>query len=274
MPTIRPAAVAGMFYPGTQQALHASVSGLLNGVPRETTPAAAWPKALIVPHAGYIYSGPVAASAYARLAAGRQAIRRVVLLGPVHRVPVHGLALPGAEAFATPLGTVAVDLEAAASIRELPQVCVSAAAHALEHSLEVQLPFLQRVLDDFKVVPLAVGDATPESVAEVIERLWGGSETIVVVSSDLSHYHAYGDARRIDAETSAQIAALSHTLDHEQACGATPINGFALCARRHGLAPRLIELCNSGDTAGDKSRVVGYAAFCFESVGKTTDVRP
>ena len=272
MPTIRPAAVAGMFYPGAPKALLASVQSLLGGV-RHGVREPMWPKALIVPHAGYIYSGPVAASAYARIAAGRQAIRRVVLLGPVHRVPVRGLALPGAEAFATPLGTVAVDLEAVASIRDLPQVCESAAAHALEHSLEVQLPFLQSVLDDFKVVPLAVGDATPESVAEVIERLWGGPETIVVVSSDLSHYHAYGDARRIDAETSTQIAALSHTLDHEQACGATPINGFALCAQRHALAPHLIELCNSGDTAGDKSRVVGYAAFCFEPRRETTDER-
>jgi hypothetical protein len=221
------------------------------------------PKALIVPHAGYVYSGPVAAPAYRRIAAGRASVRRVVLLGPVHRVPIRGLALPAAQAFATPLGTVEVDAEAAARALDLPQVQVSEAAHALEHSLEVQLPFLQTVLDDFKIVPFAVGDATPEEVGEVIDRLWGGSETVIVVSSDLSHYHPYAAARQIDRGTATAILALDASIDHEQACGATPINGFALCARRHHLKPELLDLRNSGDTAGDKSRVVGYAAFAF-----------
>ena len=257
---VRPAAVAGMFYPGAASVLATAVHAYLaeaNGA------AGRPPKALIVPHAGYVYSGPVAASAYRRLASVRDRIRRVVLLGPVHRVPIRGLALPAAGAFATPLGRVAIDAEAAAAALELPQVQVSEAAHALEHSLEVQIPFLQTVLDNFAIVPFAVGDASAEEVAEAIELLWGGAETLVVVSSDLSHYHPYATAQKIDRGTAGAILALESALDHEQACGATPINGFALCARHHGLEPELLDLRNSGDTAGDKSRVVGYAAFAF-----------
>jgi AmmeMemoRadiSam system protein B len=255
-----------MFYPSVPRALAASVRGLLDAAPGPATADATHsvgPKALIVPHAGYIYSGPVAASAYARLLPGRSRIRRVVMLGPVHRVPIRGLALPGADAFATPLGAVAVDAEAAMLLRAMPQVSESEDAHSLEHSLEVQLPFLQAILDEFTLIPLVVGDATPVEVAEVIERMWGGPETLIVVSSDLSHYHSYDEAAEIDRSTADDILALADTLDHEQACGATPINGFALCARRHGLAPELIDLRNSGDTAGDKSRVVGYSAFAF-----------
>jgi AmmeMemoRadiSam system protein B len=231
------------------------------------------PKALLVPHAGYVYSGPVAALAYRRLAPGRSSIRRVVLLGPVHRVPIRGLALPAADAFATPLGSVAVDRDAVARVLELPQVRVSEPAHALEHSLEVQLPFLQAVLEEFTIVPFAVGDATAEEVAEVIDRLWGGPETLIVVSSDLSHYHPYGAAREVDRATAASILSLASALDHEQACGATPINGFAVCARRHRLKPELLDLRNSGDTAGDKSRVVGYAAFAFADPARGPELR-
>jgi hypothetical protein len=256
----RPAAVAGMFYPGESAVLATAVHAYLADGKSAT---GRLPKALIVPHAGYVYSGPVAASAFRRIAAGRKSIRRIVLLGPVHRVPIRGLALPVAGAFATPLGTVSVDGEAAAAALELPQVQVSEAAHALEHSLEVQIPFLQSLLDDFAIVPFAVGDASAEEVAEVIDLLWGGPETLVVVSSDLSHYHGYAAAQKIDRGTVTAILTLDSALDHEQACGATPINGFALCARRHGLEPELLDLRNSGDTAGDKSRVVGYAAFAF-----------
>jgi len=263
MRAVRPAAVAGMFYPGTPTVLSAAVQTYLADAGSMQATRDPLPKALIVPHAGYVYSGPVAAPAYRRIAAGRASVRRVILLGPVHRVPIRGLALPAAQAFATPLGTVEVDAEAAARALDLPQVQVSDAAHALEHSLEVQLPFLQTVLDDFKIVPLAVGDATAEEVGEVIDRLWGGSETLIVVSSDLSHYHPYAAARQIDRGTATAILALDASIDHEQACGATPINGFALCARRHHLKPELLDLRNSGDTAGDKSRVVGYAAFAF-----------
>jgi AmmeMemoRadiSam system protein B len=251
-----------MFYPDAPRQLTADMRAYLAAA-KASADAAGWPKALIVPHAEYVYSGPVAASAFARLAPGRDAIRRVVLLGPCHHVPVRGLALPSVAAFATPLGNVAVDREAAQLARALPQVVESAAAHVHEHSLEVQLPFLQSVLTEFSIVPFAVGDASPEDVAEVIELLWGGRETLIVVSSDLSHYHRYTEARRIDRGTADSVLALSSTLDHEQACGATPINGFALCARRHALSPELLDLRNSGDTAGDKSRVVGYAAFAF-----------
>ena len=261
MQDVRPAAVAGMFYPDSPKPLGAEVRAYLAAA--ESTTRHGWPKALIVPHAGYVYSGPVAASAYVQLVPGRETVRRVVMLGPVHRVPVRGLALPAASAFATPLGIVEIDAQAAQLARSLPQVVVSAAAHAHEHSLEVQIPFLQSVLADFSILPFAVGDASPEEVAAVIELLWGGEETVIVVSSDLSHYHPYGDARRIDRQTVDDIQALVSTLDHEQACGATPINGFALCARRHALSPTLLDLRNSGDTAGDKSRVVGYAAFAF-----------
>jgi AmmeMemoRadiSam system protein B len=259
MSAVRPAAVAGTFYPGNAAKLAYDLDHLLAQARRTPGPV---PKAVIVPHAGYIYSGPIAATAYQRIAAGRDRIRRVVLLGPAHRVPVRGLALPGVEAFATPLGLVPVDGAAVASLRDLPQVVESAPAHAWEHSLEVQLPFLQKVLDDFTLVPLVVGDATAEEVAEVLERLWGGPETLIVISSDLSHYLPYELAQRIDTETAKRILALS-SVTHEQACGGTPVNGLLLAARRHGLRPELLDLRNSGDTAGDPDHVVGYAAFAF-----------
>jgi AmmeMemoRadiSam system protein B len=266
VPSVRPAAVAGMFYPGTPAVLGAAVRAYL--AEAKSAEPAAVPKALLVPHAGYVYSGPVAAPAYRRLTAGRRTIHRVVLLGPVHRVPIRGLALPSAEAFATPLGTVEVDTDAAALALAVPRVARNEAAHALEHSLEVQLPFLQTVLEDFRIVPFAVGDASAAEVAAVIECLWGGPETLIVVSSDLSHYHPYAAAQQIDRGTAAAILALDSSLDHEQACGATPFNGFAVCARRRHLKPELIDLRNSGDTAGDKSRVVGYAAFAFMEPGQ------
>lgn len=266
MHDVRPAAVAGLFYPGTSLALAADVRAHLAASPAPAA-AAPLPKAVVVPHAGYVYSGPVAAAAYARLAAGRGTIRRVVLLGPTHRVPVRGLALPTARAFATPLGTVAVDAEAAALALTLPQVRESDAAHAQEHSLEVQLPFLQAVLGDFSIVPFAVGEASAMDVAAVLDLLWGGPETLIVVSSDLSHYHRYDEAQRIDRDTADGILALDPTLDHEQACGATPVNGLLRSARRRGLVPELLDLRNSGDTAGDRSRVVGYASFAFVEGG-------
>ncbi len=232
---------------------HSAASGLAPG----------FPKAVIVPHAGYVYSGSVAAAAYDRLRPARGIVRRVVLLGPCHRVPVHGLALPEATAFATPLGQVPIDQEAVKSLADLPQVAVSSAVHAEEHALEVQLPFLQRVLGEFSLVPLAVGAATPFEVAEVIEKLWGGEETLIVISSDLSHYHAYDEARAIDEGTARAILDFSTDIDHEHACGATPIAGMLLAAKRHGLNVELLDLRNSGDTAGGRGRVVGYAAFAF-----------
>ena len=264
---IRTAAVAGMFYPGEPSILIQEIGAMLDAVPPAPTFAAAPPKALIVPHAGYIYSGVIAASAYALLAPHAATIRRVVLLGPCHRVAVRGLAVPQSRIFATPLGNVPLDSAAIDQALQLPQVVRLEDAHADEHSLEVQLPFLQRVLGDFSLVPFAVGYATPDEVAEVLELLWGGPETLIVISSDLSHYHPYADAQRRDRHTADEIAHLHLLLDHEQACGATPINGLIEVAQRHGLQPHLLDLRNSGDTAGDKSRVVGYASFAFTTAG-------
>jgi hypothetical protein len=263
MHQIRQPAAAGAFYPGQGQALSHDVAALLGAARAPSDGKGGPPKAIIVPHAGYIYSGATAALAYARLASVRKTIRRVVLLGPVHRVPVNGLALPGVDSFATPLGNIAIDQVAVAAIMPLRQVVVSPAAHALEHSLEVQLPFLQSVLDDFKLVPLAVGDATPAEVAQVLDTLWGGDETLIVISSDLSHFLPYRAAQAVDQETVQRILAMDSHLTHEQACGGTPVNGLLLAARQHHLHPQLLGLCNSGDTAGDKQRVVGYASFAF-----------
>lgn len=261
--TTRPAAVAGYFYPADRRALAAQVGEMLAAVPVDPA-VSTWPKMLLVPHAGYIYSGSVAAHAYARLSAGRGRIRRVVLLGPTHRTAVRGIAVPGVSAFATPLGLVALDRAALESIRHLPQVVSSDPAHADEHALEVQLPFLQQALGDFELVPLAVGSVSAEAVAAVIEHLWGGDETLIVVSSDLSHYLGYRQAQARDRDTVDRIVRLDGALDHQQACGATPLAGALLAARAHGLSARLLDLRNSGDTAGDRSRVVGYCAVAFE----------
>jgi AmmeMemoRadiSam system protein B len=254
-----------MFYPGSPGVLRAQVQTYLEQAPRAPQ-ATVRPKALIVPHAGYVYSGPIAAAAYGRLTVGAEDVRRVVLLGPAHRVPLRGLAVPSADSFATPLGDVEVDRAAVANALDLPQVGESDRAHALEHSLEVQLPFLQTLLPGFRLVPFAVGDATAAQVAEVIELLWGGAETLILVSSDLSHYHAYREAREIDRRSAQTVLTLSPTLGYEQACGALPINGLLTVARRRGLQAEMLDLRNSGDTAGDKFRVVGYGAFSFSEV--------
>ncbi|MCA0435768.1 MAG: AmmeMemoRadiSam system protein B [Actinobacteria bacterium] len=264
MTAARPPAVAGTFYPGNARQLAAMLSELLAparaALARDPMPA---PKAVVAPHAGYVYSGSTAALAYARVESARDVVRRVVLLGPCHRLAVHGLALPGTDAFDTPLGRIPVDPAAVATIAALPQVTTSIDAHAAEHSLEVHLPFLQTVLDRFTLLPLAVGRATPEEVAEVVDALWGGPETLIVASSDLSHYLPYQRARTVDQDSIAQLLAGKAPLDHQQACGATPVNGVMLAARRRGLEPRLLGACNSGDTAGDRDRVVGYASFAL-----------
>jgi hypothetical protein len=261
---VRPPAVAGTFYSAVGADLMGELNVLLDrpGVPTAATP----PKAIIVPHAGYIYSGLTAAAAYVRLAPLRYQIRRIVLMGPAHRVAVRGLALPEAEAFATPLGVVAIDKAAHNDIAALSQVVVSAPVHALEHSLEVQLPFLQRTLENFRLLPLVVGDAGAEEVAEVLDRMWGGDETLIVVSSDLSHYLPYAEAQRIDRATAQAILDLDADIPPHHACGAIPINALLLTARRRGLRSELLDLRNSGDTAGDHGRVVGYASFAFYEV--------
>lgn len=260
MSAIRPPAVAGLFYPSNKEQLADTVHEFLSAArPLPLTHI----KALIVPHAGYIYSGPIAATAYAALIPQAARIRRVILLGPTHRVAVRGLALPGADAFDTPLGRVMIDTAAAQSIVRLPQVCVSAPVHALEHALEVQLPFLQSILTDFTVLPLAVGMASPEEVAAVLEILWGDQKTLIVVSSDLSHYLPYETCRRVDHETTQAMLNLQQPIAHDRACGGTPVSGLMIAARHHRLMPHLLDLRNSGDTAGTRDAVVGYASFVF-----------
>lgn len=259
MMNVRPPAVAGLFYPIAPNHLARDVHRYL----AEAKEFPYQPKAMIAPHAGYIYSAPIAASAYRLLEPLRGRVSRVVLLGPAHRVWVSGMALPGVEAFETPLGTIPLDQEAMAAIADLPEIETLAAAHAEEHSLEVQLPFLQQTLGTFKLVPLVVGGATPQAVAQVLERLWGGPETLIVVSSDLSHYLPHNAARNKDKATAQAILEMRTDLVGEQACGAHPVNGLLVAARHHQLTPHLLDLRNSGDTAGDPDQVVGYGAFVF-----------
>jgi hypothetical protein len=261
MTTVRNPAVAGTFYSADARQLHVAVVGFLKAA-RASGPS---PKAIIAPHAGYIYSGPIAATAYAYLANARDTIKHVILLGPAHRVAFEGLAASSAEAFATPLGTVPVDKAAMAKILTLPQVHILDEAHALAHSLEVQLPFLQEVLGDFTLVPLAVGEATPEEVGEVLEVLWDGPETRIVISSDLSHYYDYETAKKLDFATSRAIEELRpQDIHYEHACGRNPVNGLLWVARRRDLHARTVDLRNSGDTAGPRDQVVGYGAYVFE----------
>lgn len=261
MPQIRDPAVAGLFYPDDPIVLQQQLEGFLSQERHVETS----PKALIVPHAGYIYSGPVAASAFSQLIPIRDQIERVILLGPAHRVGFLGLAATSAEYFSTPLGLVRIDQQAMNDILSLPQVRVFDDAHREEHSLEVQLPFLQAVLrKDFALIPLVVGEAGADEIAEVIEKLWGGPETLLVISSDLSHYQDYDTARRLDSATSAAIEQLNpQGLDYQQACGRNPISGLLVAARHHHLQVKTLDLRNSGDTAGSRDRVVGYGAYVF-----------
>ncbi len=264
MHEIRPAAVAGSFYPASAAALRASVAAHLGQAGAPAAVGGPAPKLLVVPHAGYVYSGDIAASAYARIAPLRGRVRRVVLLGPTHRVTVRGLALPTVDAFETPLGRVTVDDTARAAIAGLPQVLSSDRAHAQEHALEVQLPFLQTVLGDgWQLLPLAVGDAAPAEVDAVLERLWGGDETLIVISSDLSHYLPHAQAVAQDRRTVQRILSFADDLQGDEACGCRALNGALRAARRHGLQPVLLDLRNSGDTAGSRDRVVGYGAIAF-----------
>ena len=259
--SVRRPAVAGLFYPAAADDLRAAVRQAFAGaVP--VADGAPVPEAIVVPHAGYIYSGAIAASAYARIVSARSTIRRVVLLGPSHRTYVRGLAVPGVDAFETPLGQVSIDATARSSVLALPGVVADDRAHADEHSLEVQLPFLQTVLDDFTLLPLSVGDATTDEVAAVIEACWGGPETLVVISTDLSHYHRYEDAVELDARTAAAIASCRPAaIADRDACGARPLRGLLRHAAERGLEVEQLDLRNSGDTAGDRRRVVGYGAF-------------
>lgn len=265
---VRPAVVAGMFYPARPDVLTRDMERMLAAV-RTGTGAERPPKALIVPHAGYPYSGPIAAEAYSLLRGARGLISRVVLLGPAHRVYVQGAALSSASSFGTPLGEMRVDQRAHEALQMLPFVGCDDEAHAMEHALEVQLPFLRSVLGDIEIVPIVVGRASPAEVAQVLSQLWGGPETLIVISSDLSHYHGYAEARRHDQNTVQRILRYSEDLTGEEACGASPLNGFLRVARARKLAPRVLDLRNSGDTAGDRARVVGYCAIAYDETSDT-----
>ena len=258
--TARTAAVAGLFYVADARRLAHHIDVLMGAAGGAAGDA---PRGLIVPHAGYIYSGQTAARAYSRLLPHRNMIERVVLLGPSHRVYLRGMAIPSVDVFATPLGEVALDHASIEQIRTMQGVCVSDEAHRAEHSLEVQLPFLQTVLEHFSLVPVVVGDCDPDRVAAVVDALWSGPETLLVVSTDLSHFHNYEEARRLDEQTCQRLLARDSSLTGENACGAHALNGLmrSRCSRQ--LKIDLLDLCNSGDTAGDKSRVVGYGAFAL-----------
>jgi AmmeMemoRadiSam system protein B len=260
----RPSAVAGLFYPNDPVRLQTDVRDLFAAVAQPSKPP---PKALIVPHAGYVYSGSVAAAAFATLRESAHAIKRVVLIGPAHYVHVPGIAVPTVGSFETPLGRVPVDLEALSTLADLEFVVTADGPHAPEHCLEVELPFLQTVLPSFQIVPLVVGDATPNDVAQVLRRLWGGPETLIVISSDLSHYHPYEVAQRLDADTAAAIEHGDWTsLDPNRACGGLAVAGLLIAAESRGFKARRLSLCNSGDTAGPRDRVVGYGAWVFAQI--------
>ncbi|WP_259782805.1 AmmeMemoRadiSam system protein B [Aestuariispira ectoiniformans] len=262
MTTVRPAAVAGQFYPGNPAELGGTINRFLAQADASHIQVGEPPKALIVPHAGYVFSGACAARAYATIAKVADKISRVILMGPCHRAAIHGLATTSADAWETPLGQVEIDQRAIATLTNLDQVSVNDAAHQWEHSLEVHLPFLQRVLPNFRLVPFAVGNASNVDVAEVLETLWGGEETLIVISTDLSHYLSYEDARTIDNRTATAIEKLDwQAISQEQACGRVPVSGLLTCAKKHGLAIERVGFCNSGDTAGPRDRVVGYGSW-------------
>ena len=258
---VRRPAVAGQFYPADPRRLEATIAELLAQAPPHTD---APPKALIAPHAGYVYSGPVAAAAFACLRRSAPVIARVVLVGPAHFVRFEGIAAPTVDAFETPLGPVPLDRDGVAAIGDLPAVTASDAPHAPDHALEVELPFLQTLLNDFALVPLLVGDAAPEQVADVLRLLWGGAETLIVISSDLSHYHDYDTARQLDAATAAAIERGDWAaIGPGKACGFLAMAGLLVEANSRGLSARRLRLTNSGDTAGSRSSVVGYGAWAF-----------
>jgi len=261
--SVRQPAVAGMFYPAERHALQEMLTAMLNDA-EEPADFGNQPTAIIVPHAGYIYSGPVAATAYRYLAQFKQHIKRVILLGPSHRVPFSGLAMSSASHFSTPLGMIPIDHDSYRKLADHPAVQRLDAAHVQEHSLEVQLPFLQTVLDGFMLVPLVVGDASKEQVASVLQALEPGSDTLIVVSSDLSHYHDYRTAKQLDQRTSDAIVQLHpNEIGYEDACGRNPVNGLLLLAKDRHLQVHTLDLRNSGDTAGPHDRVVGYGAYIF-----------
>ncbi|NQZ57660.1 MAG: AmmeMemoRadiSam system protein B [Lentisphaeraceae bacterium] len=258
MSSIRKEAVAGSFYPGNKSVLQADIGRMLQDV--DYMPV--HPKAMIVPHAGYIYSGPIAASAYAQLKNCH--INHVVLIGPSHFIPIVGMALSSDDYFSTPLGNIAVNVDENEKALEFPFVEINDDAHFREHSLEVQLPFLQSVLGEFSITPILVGNTSPSDVAKLLEALWGGEETLILISSDLSHYLPYETAQKMDSDSCNKIAALEvDSLGPHMACGSIGVQGLMTVAEKRKQELKLIDQRNSGDTAGDRSQVVGYASFLY-----------
>jgi len=261
---IRPTAVAGMFYPADPSTLKDAVSQYLAHARITASQHPLRPRAIIVPHAGYIYSGPVAASAYSYLEQIKDDINTVILIGPSHRVPLLGLATSSADYFATPLGNIPIDRDVTQKINQLPYVNELDQAHSMEHSLEVHLPFLQMTLNQFKLVPIVAGDASPDEVKQVITMTCDNDETLLVISSDLSHYHDYQTAKRMDGDTCNAIEALDIArLDSRHACGFVPVRGLLAYAREHKLTAKTVDCRNSGDTAGPRDEVVGYGSYVF-----------
>ncbi len=264
MSRIRKAAVAGTFYPNDKKQLDQMVDVLLkNAISLDSNP-----KAIIAPHAGYIYSGKVAASAYEPLRSLKNKIKKIVLLGPSHHVSFDGLAIPQSDFFETPIGKVTIDQEAIRLIQKLPQISVSDVAHVREHSLEVHLPFLQKIFGDkFLLTPIVVGHSNPDEVGQVIEKLWGNDDTLIVISTDLSHYHTYEEAYQMDRETCSQVESLDlEQLHSQKMCGSLPVSGLLNVARKKKLQVKMVDFCNSGDikvnnAKANKDRVVGYASF-------------
>jgi AmmeMemoRadiSam system protein B len=259
---IRRPAVSGMFYPNSPDELRNLIREFIAGVKIKIDRS---PKALIAPHAGYQYSGPVAASAFASLKAQADSIKNIIIIGPSHRMPFDGIAAPECDGFETPLGVVPVNQSLIQKALRLPCVKASDLAHSDEHCLEVELPFLQEILPQFTIAPFTVGDASDQDVADLLELLWDGDDTRIVVSSDLSHYLNYSSAKQIDEITANSILNLDHeSIDYDQACGCIPVRGLIIAAKKHNLKAELIDLRNSGDTSGNKGKVVGYGAFLFK----------
>ena len=258
---VRSPALADLFYPGQSRELQRFVSHSLKKASLALPPLPSPPKAIIVPHAGFIYSGQTAAYAYASI--WPKNIRRVVLLGPSHRVAFYGMAVPSYDQFETPLGKIEIDSELIDQALLHTRVEANDAAHAQEHSLEVQLPFLQQLLGDFTLLPICIGSVEAEAVAQVIESLWHHDDILFVISSDLSHFHSDQEARRLDQQSIQMILNQQAALDHEQACGATGINALLKVTCKHHLIAQLLDYKNSGDSAGDKESVVGYTSIAF-----------
>ena len=267
--SVRPPAVASLFYPGEAAELKQNLREMLEKAseaedPNEDLPAGQHLRALIVPHAGYVYSGTTAALAYHLLRKNRDDFHRILLLGPAHRVWLEGIAFPGTDAFETPLGRIPLAKQQIRELLRFPEVQLRDDAHQDEHCLEVQLPFLQEILNEFELIPAVVGEISPDSLSGLLENLLEDPQNLLLLSTDLSHFHSYSEAQAIDQKTAEAIESFEdEKILPEQACGAHPLRGLLRHARIQGWKIQRLGLCNSGDTAGSKDRVVGYGAWAL-----------